>query len=67
LNAISPPRRASIDGFEHRGTHLSIRTDLATKWGIFNRHFWGDFSGIDSSDLIESCRRSSGPPLLMPE
>jgi hypothetical protein len=24
-------------------------------------------AGIDSSDLIESCRRSSGPLLLMPK
>ncbi len=35
-------QRASLDGFEHRGTHLSIQTDRATNWGIFNRHFWGE-------------------------
>ena len=37
------PSRASLDGSEHRGIDTA-QSDHLTKWGKFNRHFWGKFS-----------------------
>jgi len=36
---------ASLDGSEHRGSpSILLQTGPATKWGIFDRHFWGNFN-----------------------